>query len=61
MTDALGVSIRTVQTIGKSGVTKDEDYKVKVHAGHISARGVPLYRIHEHTIRARVYAMYSAG
>lgn len=53
--------MRTVQTIGKTGVRKDENYKVKVHEGHVSARGTPLYKIHEHAIRARVYAMYSTG
>lgn len=53
--------MRTVQKIGSTGIETDQEYKAKVHAGHVSARGTPLYEIHQHTIRTRVYAMYSAG
>ncbi|XP_030760840.1 uncharacterized protein LOC115885944 isoform X2 [Sitophilus oryzae] len=57
--EALGISRTTVQRISSRGIVKDEEQKAAT--SHRIAFGIPAYKIHEHTIRTRIYSMYAAG
>ncbi|KAL1489025.1 hypothetical protein ABEB36_013970 [Hypothenemus hampei] len=61
VSDALGVSISTMQKLNLTGVQKDDTYNAKTSLAISSSGESPLYKIHQHVIRTRIYAMYAAG
>lgn len=50
-----------MQRISSRGIVKDEEQKAATSHRIALSRGIPAYKIHEHTIRTRIYSMYAAG